>query len=161
MNESSEADREIETILNDVAFDVEGVFLTQRQALVLAMRERGDDQGEIADRLECSRANVSNIERSARNNIEKARDTLTFAELLSAPIQVELPADLPLHRAAERIFEACDAYDVKVNYGAPELSRKIAAESAQSEEAGKLGEAVIVKVTAGGDVHVLRDPNQQ
>ena len=135
--------------------DVEEMFLTGRQATVLAMRERGADQGEIADYLDCTRANVSNIERSARENIEKARATLSFAEILTAPVRLELPTDLPLHEASDRIYEACDEVDVKVKYGAPDLIRKITAVSPESEQHGRIAENLVVTITAEGDVHVL------
>ncbi len=135
--------------------DEEEMFLTRRQATVLALRERGADQGKIADYMECSRANVSNIERSARENIEKARATLSLAEMLTAPVRVELPADVPLHEAADRIYEACDDVSVKVNHGAPDLIRKITAMSPESERRGRLTEDLVVTITADGEVHLF------
>ena len=135
--------------------DVAEIFLTRRQVTVLTMRERGADQGEIADYLDCTRANVSNIERSARDNIEKARATLSFAEILTAPVRVELPTDLPLHEAPDRIYAVCDEADVKVKYGAPDLIRKITTVSTQSAQLGRITENLVVTITADGDVHVL------
>ena len=153
-------DSEKSTPTVDIGFeefdvDEEEMFLTRRQATVLAMRERGADQGEIADYLACSRANVSNIERSARENIEKARETLSFAAILTAPVRLELPADLALHEAPDRIYEASDAVDVKVNHGAPDLIRKITAISPESEQRGRLIEDLVVTITADGEVHLF------
>ena len=139
------------------AFDIveSEMFLTRRQATVLAMREAGADQGAIAEYLECSRANVSNIERSARDNIDKARTTLSFAAILTAPVRLELSADLALHEAADRIYAACDEVDLKVNHGAPDLIRKITAISPESEQRGRLVEDLVVTITSEGDVHLL------
>lgn len=154
------ADRQDTTTELPIAFenfdvDVEEIYLTERQATVLTMRERGADQGEIADYLDCTRANVSNIERSARDNIEKARATLAFAEILTAPVRITLPTDLPLHEAPDRIYGACDEAAVKVQYGAPDLIRKITAVSPESEQHGRIVENLSVTITADGDVHVV------
>ena len=141
--------------LRELNFDEHSMFLTHRQATVLALREKGADQGEIAAHLDCTRANVSNIERSARENIEKARATLSFAEKLTAPVRVKLHTDVGLHEIPDRIYEACDAVDVKVNYGAPELMRKIATVSPASEQRGRLVEDLVVTVTSEGEVHLV------
>lgn len=146
---------DVETLLDEAEFEPDGMFLTRRQATVLALREGGEDQGTIADRLDCSRANVSNIERSARKNIEKARTTLAFADLLGAPVRVELPAGLPVHEAPERIYGACDEAGVKVNYGAPELIREISSQSAVGTEGGTLTDDVVIAITEHGEIHVM------
>lgn len=146
---------EIESLLAELGFDEGTSCLTERQATVLALRERGLEQATIAAHLGCSRANVSNIERRARDNIERARSTVSFVQLLSAPVRVELPADLPYHEAPERVYEACDAAGVKVQHGAPELIREIAAPLGAPEDRGTLPVDLVVTVTAEGEVHVL------
>lgn len=145
----------VDLVAEELDVDEASMFLTRRQATVLAMRERGLDQGAIASELSCSRANVSNIERSARENIEKARATLSFAEVLTAPVRVELPAGLPLHEAPERIYAACDEVDLKVNHGAPELMRTLTASASDADQRGRLTEDLVVSVTSAGEVHVL------
>lgn len=146
---------DVELLLDNLEFEANTTFLTRRQAAVLVMRERGHDQGAIADFLDCSRANVSNIERSARENIDKARETVSFEKLLSAPVSIELPAGLPLHEVPERIYDACDETEVKVKYGAPELSRKISAPFDVTNNEGTLPGDVIVTVTNDGEIHVI------
>lgn len=143
----------VESLLDDFDINTDDMFLTRRQVLVLAMRERGHDQRSIADHLECSRANVSNIERSARDNIEKANETLSFAKLLAAPVRIELPAGLPLYQVPERIFDACDDAEVKVEHGAPELTRLISSPYEAANTQGTLPESVVVTVTEDGEVH--------
>ncbi len=145
-----------DTLLDELNFEAESMFLTRRQASVLALREEGFDQGTIAAELSCSRANVSNIERSARENIEKARETLVFAEILTAPVREELPEGLPLHEVPNHVYAACDEAEVKVQYGAPELIRKIVETSPASEEQGTLVEQLVLKVTAEGEIHIYK-----
>lgn len=146
---------EVRSLLDNLDLEADESFLTRRQALVLAMRERGLAQAVIADHLGCSRANVSNIERSARDNIEKARATLAYAQVLAAPVRVQLPADLPMHEAPERVYAACDEAGVKVQYGAPELIRMIAASVDGADDRGSLPEDVVVTVTGDGEIHVF------
>ena len=59
-----------EAVLTRVGFDPETNVLTRRQAEVLALRERGLKQADIADYLGTSRANVSSVEASAREDDE-------------------------------------------------------------------------------------------
>ena len=61
-----------DVLLEQAGFDAERSVLTRRQAEVLALRERGVRQASIADLLGTSRANVSSVESSARENVEKA-----------------------------------------------------------------------------------------
>ena len=66
------ASLDVAALLDRIGFDPETNVLTQRQAEVLALREHGLRQRDIADRLVPSRANVSNIESSARENLQNA-----------------------------------------------------------------------------------------
>ena len=83
--DSDEADLDPEELLSQAGFDADESVLTRRQAEVLALRERGVRQSVIADRLGTSRANVSSVEASARENVAKARETVSFAEARAGP----------------------------------------------------------------------------
>lgn len=141
---------------SDPSFDTESMFLTRKQATVLSLRERGIDQGTIADHLDCSRANVSNLERSARTNIEKARQTIAFADIVAAPVHIEIPAGFSLHEIPERVFTACDDSGVKVNHGAPELIRTVTEGFPEAESTGAIPTDIVIIVTASGNVRVLQ-----
>jgi Tfx family DNA-binding protein len=147
-------DFDIEAFLATVGFEEETNVLTRRQVEVLALRERGFDQATIADRLGTSRANVSGIETSARENVTKARETVRIADLLSAPIQVEISASSDLYDVPSRVFDACDDAGVKVNEDAPELIRRISDVVGDSIKGREVGERFVVTVTGDGDVWV-------
>ena len=100
-------------LLERVGFDADESVLTERQAEVLAFRERGLRQADIAERLGTSRANVSSVEASARDNVERAKETVAFAEALSSPVRVEIPAGTDLYDAPQRVYDACDEAGVR------------------------------------------------
>ena len=143
-----------DALLADSDLDPEGTFLTERQAEVLVLRERGLTQAAIVDRLGTTRENVSGLESRARDNIEKARNTVEFAELLLAPIQVELPAGTDLYEAPDRVFEACDDADIKVTQNAPELMKSISDAAGSAIEGRQVKTSVLVSVTSNGRVRV-------
>lgn len=153
-SEDADPEVDVESFLSEVDFDPAESVLTRRQAVVLVMREHGLKQSTIADRLGTSRANVSSIEASARGNVEKARDTIRFAELVSPPVHLEIPADTDLYDIPDRVFEACDDVDVKVNHSAPELMRIISDAADDAIENRHVQNRLFVNVTADGTVWV-------
>jgi hypothetical protein len=156
MNESSDDDPDAATLLEQVGFDPETSVLTRRQAEVLALRERDVAQAEIADRLGTSRANVSSIEASARANVEKARETVAFAEALNAPVRVEVEAGTDLYDIPSRVYAACDDAGVKVNQTAPELMKSVSDAAGDAVSGRAVRRDLLVGVTSEGAVRVRR-----
>lgn len=147
-------DLDVEEFLDTVSFDKESNILTRRQVEVLVLRERGFTQANIADRLGTSRANVAGIETSARENVAKARETVRIADLLSAPVRVEIAGDSDLYDVPYRVFDACDDAGVKVNEDAPGLIRRISEAADGVIEGREVRERFVVTVTGDGDVWV-------
>lgn len=143
-------------LLARAGFDAEGNVLTRRQAEVLALRERGLRQSDIAERLGTSRANVSSVEASARENVEKARETVSFAEALSAPVRVRVAAETDLYDVPEQVYEACDEAGVKVGYAAPELMKIVGDAAGDAVHGREVREELFVGVTSDGQVRVRR-----
>ncbi|ELY53258.1 transcriptional regulator [Natronolimnohabitans innermongolicus JCM 12255] len=145
---------DVEELLEEIGFDDETSVLTHRQAQVLALRERDVSQADIADALGTSRANVSSIESSARENLEKARETVAFAEALRAPVRVRVPAGTDLYDVPQQVYDACDEQGVKVDHTAPDLM-KIVSDAAGSAVRGRqISTPLIVGVTSDGMVRV-------
>ncbi|SFR34396.1 Tfx family DNA-binding protein [Halogeometricum limi] len=149
-------DVDVASILAETGFDPDDSVLTRRQAEVLALRERGVRQSTIADLLGTSRANVSSIESSARRNVEKARETIAFAEALTAPVQVAVEEGADLYDVPKLVYDACDEAGVKVNYTAPDLMKIIADAAGDAIHGREVRESVLVGVTSTGDVRVRR-----
>ena len=145
-----------DALLEQAGFDAERSVLTHRQAEVLALRERGVRQASIADLLGTSRANVSSVESSARENVEKARETVAFAEALSAPVRVDLDPGTDLYDVPKLVYDACDEAGVKVNHTAPELMKSVSDAAGDAVHGREIREPLLVGVTSGGTVRVRR-----
>lgn len=143
-------------LLSQAGFDAEQNVLTLRQAEVLALRERGLRQSVIADRLGTSRANVSSVEASARENVAKARETVFFADALTAPVRVRVEAEADLYDVPEQVYEACDEAGVKVGYAAPELMKIVSDGAGEAVHGREVRAELLVGVTSDGQVRVRR-----
>ncbi len=144
----------VDELLDRVGFDADDSVLTRRQAEVLALRERGLKQSVIANRLGTSRANVSSVESSARENVAKARETIAFAEALAAPVRVEIPADTDLYDVPGRVYDACDEAGVKVNHTAPELMKVVSDAAGDAVHGREVRRRLFVTVSSDGTVRV-------
>jgi len=145
---------DVEAVLAEVGFDEEASSLTRRQAEVLALRERGASQAAIADLLGTSRANVSGVESSARRNVERARETVAFAEALSAPVRVPVEPGTDVFDLPGRVYEACDDAGVKVGHSGAELVRLASEAAPDALEDGTVVAPLLVSVAADGEVRV-------
>jgi Tfx family DNA-binding protein len=141
-------------MLERVGFDEETNVLTHRQAEVLALRERDVPQAEIAESLGTSRANVSSVESSARENVAKARETVAFADALTAPVRLTIEAGEDLYEAPNRVYSACDDADVKVSRTAPELMKLIGDAAGDAVQGRAVQRDITVTVTNDGRVTV-------
>ncbi|WP_336001400.1 Tfx family DNA-binding protein [Halorientalis halophila] len=152
----SEGDTDVDAVLDRAGFDPAENVLTRRQAEVLALRERGLAQAEIADLLGTSRANVSSVESSARDNVAKAHETVAFAETLRAPVRVTVDPGTDLYDVPARVFAECDEVGVKVNHTAPELMKRISDEAGDAVVGRSVEQRLFVGVTSDGAVRVRR-----
>lgn len=147
---------DVDTLLEEAGFDAETNVLTHRQAEVLALRERGIRQRDIAEQLGTSRANVSNVEASARENIARAHETIAFAEAIAAPIRVEVPAGTDLYDVPTMVYDACDTADLKVKYTAPELMTAVSEAANGAVEGRAIHGRLLIGVLSDGSVRVRR-----
>lgn len=145
---------DVDTLLSEIGFDPDSSVLTYRQAQVLALRERDISQADIADELGTSRANVSSIEASARDNLDKARETVTFAEALRAPVQVRIPAGTDLYDVPDLVYDACDEDGVKVDHTAPDLMKVVSDAAGAAVNGRAVSTPLLVGVTSDGLVRV-------
>ncbi|PSP28931.1 RNA polymerase subunit sigma-70 [Halobacteriales archaeon QH_2_65_14] len=143
-------------VLSELGFDEESMVITRRQAEVLVMRDRGLTQATIADKLDTTRENVTGIEHRARENIEKARETVEFAEVIEAPVRIEAPAGTDMYEIPELVFDACDEAGIKVAHNAPELMKLISDGAGSAIEGRQVRTALSIHVTSEGVVQVRR-----
>ncbi|MFB6089971.1 MAG: Tfx family DNA-binding protein [Halobellus sp.] len=155
-SEPESATADVDEILAETGFDADESVLTRRQAEVLVLREQGVRQSEIASMLGTSRANVSSVESSARRNVEKARETVAFAEALAAPVRIAVEEGTDLYDVPKQVYDACDEEGVKVNRTAPELMKAISDAAGDAVQGREVRESLLVGVTTGGRVQVRR-----
>ncbi|WP_297487334.1 Tfx family DNA-binding protein [Thermococcus sp.] len=96
-------------------------FLTEQQVRILKLRAKGMKQSEIAELLGTSRANVSILERRAREKIERAKNTLLIWEQINSKVSVEVHAGEDVFDVPERLFSKADELGVKVPYSTAEV----------------------------------------
>jgi len=111
-------------------------------------------QRDIAELLGTSRANVSNVEASARENIDRARETIAFADAVAAPVRVEIPAGTDLFDVPTLVFDACDDVGITVQHTAPDLMNAVSDGAAGAVEGRAIHERLLVGVTDDGNVRV-------
>jgi Tfx family DNA-binding protein len=145
---------DVDALLARVGFDEETNALTRRQAEVLALRERGAAQSEIAERLGTSRANISKVESSARENVAKARETVAFSEALLAPVQVEIEPNTDLYDVPDMVYDACDEANVKVSLSAPDVLKTVSEAAGDGVTDQTVRVPLLVTVTGDGDLRV-------
>jgi Tfx family DNA-binding protein len=143
-----------EAILAELGFDASANVLTRRQAEVLALRERGIAQAAIAEQLGTSRANVSSVESSARENVARARETVAFAEALHAPVRVRLEVGTDLYDVPNTVYSACDEAGVKVSHTAPERMKLVSDEAGDAVRGREVRRGLTVGVTSDGTIRV-------
>lgn len=152
---------DVDATLRRMGFDPDENVLTRRQATVLALRERGHKQAEIAERLGTSRANVANIEASARANVQSARETVAFAEALRAPVRVTIGAGTDIYDVPDTVYAAADETDVAVEHGAPDLMKRVVDVAGDAIDDRVVTIPLLVSVTRDGHVTVRRsDPEE-
>lgn len=157
MDEPEATDRPIERarrLLETVGFDPAENVLTQRQAEVLALRERDLTQQAIAEALGTSRANVSSIEATARENVENATRTVAIAEAIRSPVRVRIDPGVALIDVPERVYAAADETDTKVAATAPELLKRVTQAADRAIADGTVVEPLFIGVAADGSVTV-------
>ncbi len=100
-------------------------FLTRAQLRVLEFRAKGISQTEVARKLKTSRANVCILERRAKENIRRARETLRLATKIQAPVTVRIRPDEDIFIASKRLFRAADRAKIRVGIDSPKLIARI------------------------------------
>jgi hypothetical protein len=154
--DTADDEADASALLAAIGFDPEESALTERQAQVLLLRERGRTQTAIAEMLGTSRANVANVEASARANVAKARETLRVVRAMEAPVRVPIPAGADIYEVPETVYEACNEADIKVAYSAPELVRRLLDDAESVVDGRTIEVSLTLHVTEDGEVVVRR-----
>ena len=82
--------------------------------MVLRMRQSGLTQEEIAHRIKTTRANVSLIEKRARENIERSSETLKEWESIVSPVRIVIKKGTDVIKIPETVFADADKAGIHV-----------------------------------------------
>jgi len=111
----------------NLSMAVHDTNLTERQMLVLRLRNDGRSQEEIASGLGTTKQNISAIEKMARKNIEQAENTIKFIKTLDAPVWFEVAVGTRLGDLVGMIYKRADSENmgVHVRYDGVALASRI------------------------------------
>ncbi len=90
-------------------------FLTDRQIEILRLRKEGKRQSEIAVILGTTRANISATEKTAKENIKKAENTVELARMMDAAQWLKIEKDTDLSTVPNLIYEVASENGIWVN----------------------------------------------
>jgi Tfx family DNA-binding protein len=131
--------------------------LTERQVEVLELREQGQTQQEIADRLGTTDSNISAIERAAEQNIEKARRTLELVRTIRSPIQFSVSPGTSFDTLVASVYSHADEAGIKIAYCRPELYTHLYGVIEECTNQNELKTTIDVGITNEGEVRVFTE----
>lgn len=135
-------------------FNAGNTHLTERQIEIFEMKKEGKSLSQIADELDTTRSNVSHILKTARENIERARNTVRFADTLEWPLEVKVEAGSDLYDVSQEIFERADDKEIHLGYTGSELIDLFAEKAADRIEDRVVQEDIGVRVGRDGQVEI-------
>ncbi|WP_174589808.1 Tfx family DNA-binding protein [Methanocella conradii] len=130
-------------------------FLTKRQVMVLRLRQAGMTQEEIARRIKTTRANVSLIEKRARENIDRSRETLKEWESIVSPVRVMIKKGTDVIKVPEVVFAEADKSGIHVKSNSLDLITRIKKEKGSIISNRTLTEDMEIDITDAGEVSIL------
>jgi Tfx family DNA-binding protein len=128
-------------------------LLTDRQKEVLRYRKQGMTQQEIADIIATSKANVCTIEKSAMENIRRAKETLDFLYTLDAIPLCLIPSGTDLLDVPSMIFAEAEKKNIKVKYDTITLINLLRESRPQAYQARCTCEDIQVYITDQGELY--------
>ncbi|CAB3287800.1 Putative transcriptional regulatory protein MLAUSG7_v1_0397 [Methanocaldococcus lauensis] len=131
-------------------------FLTETQIKVLKLRKKGLTQEEIAKLLGTSRANISMIEKRAKENIKKAYNTIKIYNMIIAPVSIEIDEGIDVLEIPKIVFKKADEENIKVKYNTLELIDLIKEKASDFIENRITIKKFKIYILENGDVEISR-----
>jgi HTH-type transcriptional regulator, fmd operon transcriptional regulator len=128
-------------------------LLTDRQKEVLRYRKQGLTQQQIADIIDTSKANVCTIEKSAMENIRRAKDTLDFLYTLDATHLCTIQAGTDLLEVAPFVYKEAEKLGIKVKYDTISLINKIRDSTPERFKSRHVRENIEVYINEEGELY--------
>jgi Tfx family DNA-binding protein len=130
-------------------------FLTKRQLAVLRLRQAGFTQEEIARRIKTTRANISLIEKRARENVERSKETIREWNSVVSPVRVTVPKGTDVMNVPDIVFAEADKASIHVKCDSIGLITLIKKEKGNSITNRIVNEPFEIDIANSGEVAVL------
>src|SRR5271157_1117307 len=130
-------------------------FLTKRQVMVLRLRQSGLTQDEIARRIKTTRANVSLIEKRARENIDRSKETLKEWESIVSPVRIVVKKGTDVIKIPEMVFADADKTGIHVKANSLDIITRIKKEKGNIISNRTLDEDMEIDITDSGEVNIV------
>ena len=128
-------------------------LLTKRQIEVLRYRKEGLTQQQIADIFKTTKANICTIEKSATENIRRAKETLEFLYTLDAHYICTVKAGTDLFDAAPLIFTEAGKLSIKVMCDSIEIINRLRDANPRKVKCRQVREDIKVFLSDEGDLY--------
>ncbi len=123
--------------------------------MVLRLRQSGLTQEEIARRIKTTRANVSLIEKRARENINRSRETLKEWESIVSPVRVAIKKGTDVIKIPELVFAEADKQGIHVKSNSLDMITRLKKEKGNVISNRTLDEDMEIDITDSGEVNIL------
>jgi HTH-type transcriptional regulator, fmd operon transcriptional regulator len=130
-------------------------FLTKRQLAVLRLRQAGLTQEEIARRIKTTRANISLIEKRARENVERSKETIREWNSVISPVRITIKKGTDVMTIPEIVFDEADKASIHVRCDSIGLITLIKKEKGTAITNRIVDEPFEIDIANSGDVAVL------
>lgn len=100
-------------------------FLTEKQKKVLELREKGLTQEAISEIIDTSRSNVCLIEKRARENLNRSKETIKDWHKVFTPVKVLITEGTDVLDVPELVYKEANKADIKVDLSTINVVEKI------------------------------------
>jgi len=128
-------------------------LLTDRQREVLRYRKQGLTQQQIADIIRTSKANVCTIEKAALENINRARETITFLYSLDAMFLCVIKAGIDLLNVPSLIYKEAEKKGIKVKYDTINLLNHVRTAVPEKCRGRYIKDEIVVFIKESGELY--------
>ena len=123
--------------------------------MVLRLRQEGLTQDDIAKRIKTTRANVSLIEKRARENIDRSKETLKEWNSIISPVRLVIKSGTDVMKVPEQVFDEADKASIHVRVNSLDLLTRIKKEKGNIISNRSLTEDLEIDIAESGEVTLI------
>ena len=125
-------------------------FLTEKQIQVLRLRSEGLTQAEVAKQFGTTRVNVSIVERRARDNIRRARETLLALKTFKIAVSVVIEPGTHMVDIPRILLNRADEANIKVTSDFLKILKDIKAQAKKKVRGVRAIKPIPVRIMQDG-----------